>query len=721
MSDEDTRNSGESGDGGRVGEDHGWPEPAAGTRRLRDLPGWGAPVAGEAVRLYGRNPALALVREFLTRDEIDGTLRSRRYPIVVFTGMRGTGKTALLADLAGRLDQQVAYARVDCEGFSGGARDLLFLLAFDLNRQSGRYGTLPFPRLITGRIAITATLDMADREIARDQMRQVLEEHQRTGRVLKEAVSQMLENGLEALGGFHGVSGAGAAIENVVETYGPDLVLGGLVATRRGRRLVLGRGQDWYGDQDRGLGRHALDVLVDLNRMAAHPNVEGNRREVAELLWAAFLADLRDSFRHSRRARGWTLNCVVLLDNVDTAVGHDFLDELVMTRRQVAAYADDESDPLTVVATSRGDLAERVRVRGESAVLLADAGYSDYVRRSRTPVGRWWYPVLLSDLTVDEVGNMVSALELPGGARRQVTSAVHSFTRGHPGATRMLLDAIAEQPDRPFDLLRILAAPEPGVLAAGRRTVEERLLSRLTEGLPADAVEDLATCAAARHEEAALRLAADSELLTGMRGAESLIFAADLWRTAAPGQATAPSQPEAQLHPVLRRLLLRRLAARDPGSAAPPDWTRAFGWLRASSQKAGDETGELYHALALGEVEHVARWFSQALEHRDAAEWLHLLKAVTRAPNRLDHRQPPGTHVAALTRWADPRDLPLALIGRLVAARWICADPLSASHRPSLRRELAADLFQIATYSKDGLTVLRDRADSYRDETDDDC
>jgi hypothetical protein len=675
-------------------------------RPERPIRGWSTPTAGEAVRLYGRNAALGLVREFLAREERDGVLHSRRYPVVVFTGMRGSGKTALLADLAGRLDQQVAFARIDCEGFDGGARDLLSLIAFDLNRQSGRYGTLPFPRLITGQIAIAARLDLTDRAVAREQVRQVLEEHQKTGRVLQEAFRTTLQSGFEALGGSHGVPGTGAAIENIIYRYGPDVVLGGLAASRRGRRLLLGKGQDWYGHQDRDLGRSPLDVLVDLNRMAAFPEAEGNRREVAELLWAAFLGDLRDSFRHSRRASDWTLNCVILLDNVDTTIGHDFLDELVMARRQRAAYAADDPDPLTVVATSRGDLAERVWVRGEGAVALADASYADYLRRSHTQVGRWWYPVLLPDLTLDEVGNMVSALELPGGTRHAVTSAVHRFTAGHPGAARMLLDALAEHPDEPADLLTILGFPEPAVLAAGGRSVEEGLLRRLTEGMRPDAVADLVTCAAARNEEAALRLATDGGLLTGMRGEDSVIFAADLWRAGPPGRA-------AELHPVLRRLLLRRLAARGPDS--PADWAGVSAWLRASCLEAGDETGELYHALALGAVEHVARWFAHALEHRDPAEWVRLLRLVTAAPNRLDQRKEPASQVRALTAWADQRDVPLALVGRLVTASWLYADPLSASHRRGLLREMAADLHQIAPHSTDGLTLLRDEADRYRD------
>jgi hypothetical protein len=596
---------------------------------------------------------------------------------------------------------------------------LLALIAFDLNRQSGRYGTLPFPRLITGQIAIAADLDSSDRDTARDQIRQVLEQHQKTGRVLKNAISTMLQCAFDAMGRSHGVQGVGAAVEDVAEAYGAEVVLGGLLASRRGRRWVLGTGQDWYGHQDRNdRRRSSLDVLVELNRMAAASDAE-SRREVAELLWRAFLADLRDSFEHSRRARSWTLNCVVLLDNTDTAIGHYFLDELVMARRQRAAYAPDEHDPLTVVATSRGELAEWIRLRGESVVMLADACYDGYLERSRTEVGRWWYPVLLPDLTVDEVGSMVSALALPGGTQQKVTLAVHGFTHGHPGATRMMLDAIAENPgalhlpgepstiqvpDRSVDLVAILAAPEPGGPATGGRTVEEGLLSRLIEGVPPETAEDLATCAAARHEEAALQLAAESGLLRGMRGESSLIFAASLWRTGAPGRA-------GELHPVLRRLLLRRLAARDQGSAA--DWTHVFGWLRASCEKVDDEVGELYNALALGDVEHVARWFARSLEHGDPVGWVRFRGCVTSAPNRLDHRQPYPSQIDDLTGWADGRELRLLLVGRLIAAQWICADPLSASGRASLLREMAQDLDDIAPYFKGGITVLRDEADRY--------
>ncbi|HEY2577087.1 MAG TPA: hypothetical protein VGI74_12335 [Streptosporangiaceae bacterium] len=646
------------------------------------------------------------MREFLTRDEWGGALHSRQYPVIVFTGPRGIGKTALLSELAWQLDQKVPYARIDCGGFTGGARELLPLVAFDLNRRSGGYGTLAFPRLITGQIAIAAPLDLTDREIARAQIRQVLEDYKRTGRLLQQAFSDILDSGFDALGQVHGTSVAGPvgiAVKDAIGKAGPKLVLGGLVATRGGRRLVLGKGQDWYGHQDQGLGRSALDVLVDLNQMVGRPDVGDNRREAAELLWAAFLADLRDSFKNSRRAIGWTLNCVLLLDNVDTKVGHDFLNELIMARREHAAYAPEEPDPLTVVAVSRGNLAERVCASGHGIVDLAEASYPGYLRRQTTPTGRWWYAVRLPDLTRDEAGNMVSKLGLPGGSRHLVTSAVHRFTGGHPGSTRTLLDAVAEHPGNPAGLRAILASPEPGLSTARRRTVEEGLLCPLRAGIPDEAVEDLVTCAAARNKKAALHLAAESGLLTETHDQDSVIFASDLWRSGDAGASI--------LHPVLGRLLTRCLARRTADD--PASWTVVHRWLRSARQDAGDEAGELYHALALGDFEYVARHFATSLESAGVAQWRECLEAVAAAPNRLDHQEPYTDQIRVLTKWADQRDLPVAPVARLIATGWIEADPMSDRHRPGLLRKMAADLDSFARYSTD-MDAIREWAQACR-------
>ena len=691
MSNDGTRSDGREPPDSRIREPY---DVEAGLERLRsrigdgqraDSAGGRTPGAGSAadvVSPYGRDDTLRLVAGFLYRAERGAAPDADDYPnpVIVLEGPRGIGKTSLLAALEERLDQHVPYASIDCEVFSGDARQLLSVLAFDLSRRSDRRQLLRFPRLITGQIAISAQLSKIDPAAARDQMamQQLLEGHERSGSALQEAVGGTLN---AALGGAQTFRSAGPAIADLVGRQSGQVVLGRLAATRRGRRLLLGKGQEWYGHQDRGLGRNHLDVLVDLNRMAARPDA-GAKRAVAELLWSAFLADLRDT-RSSRRFRDWSGNCAVLLDNADTPSGRGFLAGLIAARSLREAA---DADRLTVIATSRGTLSERIR--GEGATALADASHDDYLRQ-RKARSRWWYPVALPSLTLRQTEVMVEALHLPGPVWRGVATMVHRFTSGHPGSTRSLLHAIAEHPDKQGDLLGLLGEPDTTMGAPGHRTVEESLLSRLLDGIPPGAVDDLATCSGARDRGAALRLASRNGPLIQVRAPDSAVFSDELWTAETPGDRR-------ELHPLLRRLLLRRLARRGDGMQA--NWAHVHTFLQRDSQATGDTAGDLHHALALGQVEYVARHFTRSLEDTNATEWLQLLRSVTAAPNRLDHRQPLVQQLDALTSWTQPKNLPLAAVGRLIAASWICSDPLSMSYDGQLYEEIASELHLIAPY-----------------------
>ncbi|MGD0243050.1 MAG: hypothetical protein ABSB59_22435 [Streptosporangiaceae bacterium] len=666
---------------------------------------------------------MTLVHEFLTREERDGLPVSRPSPVIVFAG---AGKTALLAELARLLAGNAPCARIDCEDFAGGARELLALLAFELNRHSGRYGELPFPRLITGLIVIRSVdledLDLkADRKTARERVWRVLEERQNTAQLLQDSVSEIIKAAFDALGSrMPAGPGVAKAAVDILTRVGPRLVLGSLAATRRGRNLILGTGQDWYGDQ----GRHKpVDGLISLNRMAAQGSEE-DRREVASLLWAAFLADLDDAFGR-RQAMNWTLNCLVLLDNADSQAGREFLAELVAARQERVA------DPLTVVATSRGELADQKVPLGGRLTPLVQASARPWRAADARPPA--WYPVALPDLTSTDVGAMVRQLDLPGGTRRgSITSAVYRYTAGHPIAVRMLLDAIAVAPDpdsagdaddaAEFDLAPVLEAPVPDIKQDDPPPLADVLLRRLLRGLPEEQLTDLVTCSAARDLEAAQRLAARSRLLGQNWGTKARIFSATFWRA----RGISPSAGALALHPVLRRLLLRRLAARPPAPVAPvaaaqhrparsrparraaPGWTVVHAWLRADA--AGDQVGVLYHALALGEIDYVAQWFAKALKTSEPEDWLRTLEAVATAPNSLPPGEQTLDQVDRLTEWTGPDDERTTLMARLVAALWIAADPLSDRHRPDLQEEIRDDLDRIALSSPKSITTIREHA-----------
>jgi hypothetical protein len=652
----------------------------------------------DSAQLYGRDVAIRLVREFLARGERDGIPVSRQYPIVVFTGPRGSGKTALVTKLKQLLDRNVPCARIDCEGFDGGATKLLPLLAFELNRHSGRYGTVPFPRLITGLIAMKVPLDdvarKADRPAARQRMRKALEDRKDTARTLQSTIQDAIGAGLEAVGGTP--PGVAKAATDIIAQVGPRLVLGWLATTRVGRRILLGAGQGWYGRQDREDNGDPIDALIDLNLKAA--GMLGEEAEAEDLLWAAFLADLDDAFARWRSVN-WTLNCLVLLDNADAPAGSRFLGELVAARRRRAS-AGMAPAPLTVIATSRGPVTEQLVPRGGKLTALSDASYADYERRvAKDSDLRWGYRVMLPDLAPEDVGALAREFELPAGtSRTTVAAAVYRYTHGHPGCTCRLLNEIAATHNTDLAAALDSARPDGPPLA-------DRMLRDMLAGASEQTVEDLVTCSAARNKEAAMRLSSESEPW----GEYAPVFNASFWDESRPAVSQA-------LHPALRLLLLRRLGMRG-ADAGSNDWAGTHARLRKISLETGDETGVLYHMLALGEVEQVARQLAKAVRTSDAEEWLRLLEAVTAAPNKLPQSGKTAKEVYALTRWTDPGDVLIAATGRLVAAMWIGADPLSEPDKAKLHTVMRAAMHQIAPYSRDGIAVLHEYAEkAYADD-----
>jgi len=704
-------------------------------------------VSGEFVRTPRRWAATSLVWDLMARDErVDG-LHSVRTPILLFTGVRGTGKTELLTDLQGLLARKFPYVYIDGEWPFKSTRDMLALLAFDLN-QAGEYGKLAFPRLLTGEIVIAADIDIdpLDRDHAREQVIAVLANHRKIKGVLENSISAILRGALTPIPS-HVPAPVRDEFAGLVSNYGTEALLGGFAARRRGRAVLLGTGQEWWGHQDRGLDAGPIDGLINL-RMAAdrarapHRAEDAERwdtgadlrRKVTNQLWAAFLGDLRDSFSDRRHAINWTRNCVLLLDNADTPVARAFLEELVNVRKE---RDRGEPDPLTVVATSRGDLA--TRVSGADLTPLAEA--SKVHCRTRTGAASWWYPVLLPALSWAHVSTMIDALQLPGVNGDAVTAAVHGFTCGHPRATSDLLAAMAAYPPPAgvANLPGLLAARHPVSFTDHERTVQDALL----DGLLAPTLEkdqvlenDLATCAAARHKEAARRLDPHSGLLEQQRGEVKAVFAPELW-------PTDPVSGHAALHPLLRRLLLRRLAARETDAKA--SWARVHLWLRREALRAGHADTAAYHTLALAgtspdeldnllsqaaaaapppeadplehekPLEHVARQFACALTSDHAATWLRRVAIITAAPTRLDLARKPRDQVAKLTQWVDRHVEPIAPVARYLAYCWLGADPLSAPSGKWLLGEMASELDRIAPYSDDeGLSVLRDEAERYR-------
>jgi hypothetical protein len=734
--------------------------------------------------------ATDLVWNFMRREERADGLHSTGTPVLIFTGPRESGKTQVLYRFRDRLAGIYPCAYIDGEWLMDSTWDMLLLLSLELNQLAKRseYETLSFPRFTTGAIVITANLTLApDNAVARQQIIDLLAAHRKTKDVLENTITVIAKAAGQSLAHYNQVAGEiASAITDLVARYGAQALLGSMARKRSGRAALFGTGQEWWGHQGPGHGRDPFDKLVALRREAdrgrARPreatadadaqasadaaHQAGNQKarvRVTGLLWAAFLADLRENFADRKRAVNWTRNCVVLLDHADTAVSRLFLMELMNERLK---RSHDEPDPLTVAVTSRGGLIQPVRLGGLTP--LAQAGWESYRRRPVPEAGEWWYPIAIPALDWQETDDQVATLELAGTDPRALTTAVYALAGGHLGATRTLVEALAEQSLGAGDLNlpALLTAPEPRTLKTDKRTVEQTILDRLLTSLGQEnqaaaenlATEDLATCAAARHREAALRLAKEPRLMKQLpseESEESAIFTAEFWR---PDPAGIP----AFLYPVARRLLLRRLAARGPDRPDKPDmavsWARVHAWLRHRAWLDGKEGAVLYHTLALAgtpkaeivahvremarqeradqraptvthappaavdplehvrPLEYVTRQLAARLATTDAQDWLNLVSEVTAAPNRLDHTLAPREQVHELTSWANQSERPIGPVARYVARSWLGADPLSAPHWRQLLREMAKELDLFAEDSKGaGLAVLRDEADRYRE------
>lgn len=626
---------------------------------------------------YGRKGVIDLVRALMTRREQGGMLRNQQFPILVVEGFPGAGKTALLSNLAARLDQQVPHAQLDLEANKqASVPQLLSALAFELSRKCPRYGALQFPRFIIGQLVMNLELDLTDRSRAR---RQVVEELQRHRGF--EAAARVLQ---DMAGGVLDIMGRHVG----VPVKPPDNLLRQAVKWMMehvlGQRIVLGPFQEWYGHRDLGLPHNSIDVLIELRRRATNSAEEDNRQWIDDLCWAAFLADLRAEFTRGRRADERSLNCVVLLDNADTDLGRRFLHQLVRARSERAVGEPDDADPMTVVTTSRGGLLADLPPAHLAEDTDQAAGGPGHTRTGQPPSAAdwsrvWWLRHRLPDLTEDEVGRAVTDMALSWGDNRRLARLVYQLTGGHPASTRLMLDTVARlAPQKwiePEAILGRRARPDPAHQHPA--TVEADMLGRMLGDVPAPALRDLEVCAAARERDHALALAGHEDLVVSGPAHYGEDLDPVLW----PADGSAG--------PVLLRRLLRRCLARRDSSVAP-NWSKVYAKLRHLCRTGGDEAGELYYALAEGELGFVARRLRGRLEELDSTAWAGLLTSVTAAPHEGRHPQVPIDEVGALVSEAG-LDADAVPVGQLVAGLWIAADPFTDSRRRNLHFQIAVD------------------------------
>jgi hypothetical protein len=606
--------------------------------------------------------------------------RNRPSPILILEGPPGSGKTAVLESIAGDLMRTVPFARLDFvtdpappmdpdkpkKTFWQEVDDALTAIVWELSQWRPSYGSLRFPRFAIAQLV--RRLDLDPNQPNEDLRREVitaLGRHRRVNKlrkVLQDATAQ-------ALGRVPGPLGWSL---KALGPYVVQLVFDWLVSRTTGRRVLLGRYQNWY--ETRGQGND-IDVLVNLNRWTRKNANPASRAQATQLMFAAFFADLQDDFQRGRRSGEWSFNSVLFLENVASEWGSAFLAELATARAQHRLQETDEADPLTVVATSR----TQVPVAG-------------------TPVIR----VLLRPLDLATVSGMVNARSWDGGDPRRLAVRIHTFTGGHPEAVDLLLEAAVEHGTADVGLNDLLAWRSHGTASDNRPDRSEVLVQRLLPTALDDGdeeVEDLVTLSAARDRDQVVRLARRTKLLLSDSPNPSAL-GPELWvADNAGGQ-------------LLRRLLLRRLAARKPDH--PADWLTVHDALRRFCRDATppDTVGELYHALAVDDFQFVVDELAKRASDTATNGWLELLKSVTAAPRRLDSR-PPEEQADELARKVTVPNEKVAALAGVIAGLWVATDPATPGNQSRLHKLIARKYDGMADLAQSP-AVIEDEADYHR-------
>ncbi|MDG9718927.1 hypothetical protein [Streptomyces sp. DH24] len=637
-------------------------------------------------------------------------------PLVVFTGGRGLGKSAVLRELRDAYQGHTPVALIDCEDGEFAAppaqrpseawspvAQALLVVAEQLAEPVTGAGRLQFPRLVPGLVAVAAGgWEHADSDRIRREVERIL----------------LLNEGGTWLSGFAGrwagrvaanvaaaASGTGpllsAAIEATLESVSDSFV------HRRHQRAAT-----WYRDYPNA-GGHARRGLILLS---GHFRAGGTSRQHAErYLVRALLADLTDAYAGMLPRMRRLGRPLVLLDNTQTAPGPGLIDAVLRDR------ADGFTDRVAFVGALRGTETPLLRnaVRRD---LPEVARRSDWAPDPAAPSSRALLvslPPLGPDDTLHIVGAACAEVPVPP----QLPHATHRLTGGNPLGIALLARAAAQHLPEVESLGRLLTAEvRPAADRDGRPAYRE-LLARL---VPADRLEELTVLATAHDHDSACALA-EALLPDDFGPADVRALQARLVREglpAVPGQFVGD--------PFVRTLLLLRLHHLDADHGR---WRRAHETLIAhyappddgddGTPPGGGDTEararyRLHHELALGAPDAAVAHLRDTFPVLDTRTWLRTLCFVASAPYFHAHDAEGHDFAGHADRRAsialgrddaghavpDGVDAALHLrVRRLLHAVWQLADPLVLPD-PKVCDRLRFELEQLSNLRPAGNALL---------------
>ncbi|MFE1768685.1 ATP-binding protein [Streptomyces angustmyceticus] len=600
-------------------------------------------------------------------------------PATLLLGPRGSGKTTVLRHLADWA-RRAPVARLDLAALGQEGRkpiDVLAALVFQLNERKKDFARLRFPAFGLLTIAVAAQVEAADRDAAVRRMEEALIGPPGSR---SEVINQLAAYAATVLGAPTAVTAALPLLPEWRRHWARLRVRWQLARIRR---------------RSRGAG--SVDgFLIDLNQRYGDRE-EAERQRAEAVLFDAFLDDLHRAYASRGGDERRTTQCLVLLDNVDSPLGNDFLKALLDARRKAGA-----PDPLLVLATA-----------GSYPAALEGFAFGGPRRAGALP-GRWpaeeekFVPERvvkglvvgrLRDLARHEVERQVEEVLRSAGRRVPLPAAdngvqwlgwvVHELTRGHPAGTAQLLQALLECPAETGWEARLRQVLQPSSNLVD--TLLERLLPIDASGELAQALTRAAAAVDLAQTQAGLALWDES----GARVQEEFNdFCTDVLCTmhldSGDEEADGPTETP---HPLLRLLLLCRLAAapepamgtgRDAGAfdgaSGMRGWRAVHAALRDRAAASGERSTAAYHALAGGDLAAAAAHLDDAFDRLAPEEWCAELCRLRRAP------LPEADGALGRPLWERYErlvdhlgdgavDQRLRTITRLLAAVWISPEP----------------------------------------------
>lgn len=715
---------------------------------------------GQIPEAYARQPLLRQLVPRLVGLERDQHRRRPRHefaedlPVVLLSGRHGTGKSALLDDLkeayapdAGPWPgPRVPFARINCAALEERVRvgpeisnnshavEVLVELVTQLSRPVAGFGRLRFPRTTAGLLAVVSArrpgnddeLRVADRHAAALMGQSPGEGPPPTWDTLFRPALPVPPDGV--------TPDPAAFPEAAVRTYL------GRQYRWRSRRLASRQLVGWYESYRReadnrlrglppGADAHARPVPAAERAEAVarlcrefHQG-RGFRRGVERMVMAAFLADVRyGPFRRANRAP----RPLLLLDNVHTDIGRDFL-ELLLEQR--ARQSRETRDQLVVIATelrgddnpaTRDDTPDEENDPYPQATYrsLHEVGTNSRWTRSGTAPSAGVLVLPLPPLDTEHVERMLKRDE-QASFDPYIATAVHDLTRGHPMGARRLCDAVVRKAGTEgwVTAEELLDLTHPDGVG---ESVIWRLLNTL---VGSENHDELCLFSLAWDREAAEQLAEQwvPRRIDGLPAADGA--AAQLERERwSRGTGSRPFITDR----FLRALLVHQMRSGRGGSGV--DWFSAHALLaehhrqRAEGRSGQAERAErsrfLWHRLAGGEAQEVVDWLHAEFlrDDGDAVDWLHILRTVAHAP------RPPGDiwfeqcqevgkgRRDRLQLQADPEvGLEKQAVNRLLHALWYAADELAEADRTLVDR-IGQDLSFLSAQHLTGRAVLAQAA-----------